>query len=137
MTIKTTITGPLLVIDALDVLSLNDLPQLFDAFDTAGRAGPFVVLTDTTQMKSAPRAVLSAFADGLKKKTSISKLWLGDAVVVSSPAVRFMLSTLLIVAPMPTEVKVFDQRQAAQRWCAEILRNAGISLPQPLRPAQA
>ena len=132
MTIKSTLNGPFLTVEALDVLSLDDLPSLLKAFENARQAGPFVVLTDTTQMKSSPRVVISAFAEGLKRMPSMSKVWLGDAVVVSSPAVRFVLSTLLIVAPMPTEVKVFENRSEARRWCVAILRKAGLGVPPDL-----
>ena len=132
MTIKSTLNGPFLTVEAIDVLSLDDLPSLLKAFENARQAGPFVVLTDTTQMKSSPRVVISAFAEGLKRMPSMSKIWLGDAVVVSSPAVRFVLSTLLIVAPMPTEVKVFENRSEARRWCVAILRKAGLGVPPDL-----
>ena len=135
MTIKVTTNGPFLTVDALDVLAEDDLPSLFKAFETASRSGPFVVLTDTTSMKSSPRQVISAFADGLKRMPSLSKIWLGNAVVVNSPAVRFVLSTLLIVAPMPTEVKVFDQKLEARRWLGSILGREGISLPPHLLKA--
>ncbi len=135
MTIKVTTNGPFLVVDALDALAIEDLPTLFEAFEKAAAAGPFVVLTDTTLMKSSPRQVITAFADGLKKMPSLSKSWLGNAVVVNSPAVRFVLSTLLIVAPMPTEVKVFDDRMAARRWCGSILGREGITIPPQLLKA--
>jgi hypothetical protein len=135
MTIKVTANGPFLTVDALDVLAEDDLPALFKAFETASRSGPFVVLTDTTSMKSSPRQVISAFADGLKRMPSLQKIWLGNAVVVNSAAVRFVLSTLLIVAPMPTEVKVFDQRMAARRWCGSILGREGITIPPQLLKA--
>lgn len=132
MTIKATVSGPFVLIEAIDVLSVDDLPTLFDAFKAAARGGPFVVLTDTLAMQSAPRQVISAFADGVKKMPTVTKVWLGDAVVVKSPAVRFVLSTLLIVAPMPTEVKVFDGRQEARRWCGDVLRHANVPIPSEL-----
>jgi hypothetical protein len=132
MTIKATVHGPFVSIEALDVLGVEDLPTLYDAFRAAHQKGPFVVLTDTLAMESAPRQVISAFADGIKKMPDVAKSWLGDAVVVKSPAVRFVLSTLLIVAPMPTEVKVFDARQPARRWCGDVLRKANIAVPAEL-----
>lgn len=132
MTIKATISGPLVSLEALGVLAEADLDALFQAFEKARSAGPFVVITDTTRMKSAPAAVLSTFGSKLKKMSSLANIWLGDAVVVNSPTVRFALSTLLIVAPMPTETKVFDQMAEARRWCAWILRRAGLAVPPPL-----
>lgn len=132
MTIKTKLTGPFMHVEALDVLTEDDLPPLFRAFEGAHKIGPFVVLTDTTNMKSAPRAVISAFAQGIKNVAPGSKNWLGDAVVVSSTAVRFILSTLLVVAPMPTDVKAFDDLKEARRWCAWILRREGLIIPPEL-----
>jgi len=132
MTIKTNLDGPFLTVDATDVLTEEDLPSLFKAFEAAHRLGPFVVLTDTTQMKSAPRDVIAAFARGIRAVAPGSKNWLGDAVVVKSAAVRFVLSTLVVVAPMPTEVKAFDSPTEARRWCAWLLRREGIVLPPEL-----
>ena len=135
MTIRVIANGPFLTVEALDVLSVADLPALFTAFEKASTTGMFVVLTDTTTMKSSPRHVISAFAEGIKKMPSLSKSWLGNAVVVSSPAVRFVLSTLLIVAPMPTEVKAFDNRLEARRWCGSILGREGLTIPPQLLKA--
>ena len=49
-------------------LAEADLDPLFSALNTSARRGvPFAVVTDTTDMKSAPRAVLKTFADRLKR----------------------------------------------------------------------
>jgi hypothetical protein len=133
VTIKANVTGAFVNIDCFDVLALDDLPVLFRAFETARAKGPFVVVTDTTHMKSAPRHVLSAFADDLKRLPSLSNVWLGDAVVIRSTAVRFIVSTLLVVAPMPTEVQVFERTQEARAWCAGLLRKAGLIVPAELQ----
>lgn len=132
MSIHATVNGPLVTLECADVLAEDDLRALFQAFDKASSAGRFVVITDTTRLKSAPRAVISAFTDRLKKNPGLSSNWLGDAVVVSSAAVRFVLSTLLVVAPLPTEVKAFDDRKEANRWCAGLLRKASLSVPAVL-----
>jgi hypothetical protein len=122
MTIQAKIRSSLVTLECEGTLEEKDLDELFDAFAEARQRGPFVVITDTTRMKSAPRKVLAAFSERLKQLPSLTGVWLGDAVVISSPAVRFIVSTLLIIAPMPTEVKVFELRAEAQRWCEEILR---------------
>jgi hypothetical protein len=119
-------------LDCIDTLAVEDLGELFRAFEAAAKVGPFVVLTDTLHMKAAPRAVISAFSEGMKKRPLPPNTWLGDAVVVRSPAVRFILSTLLVVAPMPTEVKAFDKRTDAMHWCEWILRRAGLAVPPAL-----
>lgn len=132
MTIRATVTGPLVTLEAIGVLSEADLDVLFGAFERAHRAGPFVVITDTARMMSAPRRVVSAFADRLKETPHLTEKWLGDAVLVGSPAVRFILSTLLVIAPLPTEVKVFGQAVEARAWCAMLLRKHGIPIPHEL-----
>jgi hypothetical protein len=129
MTLHASAKGPLVTLECVDVLTEDDLTPLFKAFDAARRAGPFAVITDTRRMTSAPPAVLSAFSARLKQMPPLRNIWLGDAVVVNSAAVRFILSTLLMVAPMPTEVKAFDDLPEARRWCATILRRAGVSVP--------
>ena len=132
MSIKAKITGPLVTLECHGVLVEGDLDALFAAFAEARKGGPFVVITDTTRMKSAPHKILGAFSDRLKKLPPLKNVWLGDAVVISSTAVRFVVSTLLMVAPMPTEVKVFDYRTEAKQWCASVLRHAGMTLPPEL-----
>ncbi len=133
MTIKAKVTGRLVTLECLDVLAEADLDGLFEAFAEACKKGPFVVVTDTTHMKSAPGKVVRAFSDRLKRLPSLSGVWLGDAVVISSPAVRFVVSTLLMVAPMPTEVKVFERLAEARRWSGDILSRAGL-IPLEPRP---
>ena len=129
MSIKATIAGPVVTLECSGVLSEGDLDTLFKAFESARKVGPFVVITDTTQMRSAPRDVLSAFASRLKQLPPLTNTWLGDAVVIHSTTVRFIVSTLLIIAPMPTEVKVFETVSEAKRWSAWLLRRAGVSAP--------
>jgi hypothetical protein len=132
MPIRAKVSTSLVTVDFTDVFTEDDLVPLFGAFETACQAGPFVVVSDTIHMKSASRAVLAAFSDRVKTMPALRGTWLGSAVVISSPAVRFMLSTILMMAPMPTEVKAFDERRAALRWCGEILRRAGVRVPAEL-----
>jgi hypothetical protein len=126
MTIQAKTKGSLVTLECEGILAESDLDVLFKAFDEARRKGPFVVITDTTRMKSAPHKILGAFSDRLKKLPPLKNVWLGDAVVISSPSVRFIVSTLLMIAPLPTEVKVFELLPEAQRWCGEILRRANL-----------
>jgi hypothetical protein len=132
MAITTTISGGYVTAEVRGSLEMEDLEPLFEALETARRQGPFVLLTDASDIKTAPRNVLSVFARRLEELPSLQGIWLGDAVVVSSPAVRFVLSTLLIIAPLPTEVKAFDRRLDAERWCAGLLRSAGLPVPASL-----
>jgi hypothetical protein len=126
MTIKATVTGRLITLECHAVLSEGDLDTLFEAFAEARKKGPFVVITDTTHMKSAPAGVIRTFSERLKRLPPLTGIWLGDAVVISSPAVRFIVSTLLMVAPMPTDVKVFERLLEARRWCTDILGRANL-----------
>src|SRR5438105_15197876 len=108
MSIKITTTGPFVSADIHGDLALEDLEPLFQALDAARQRGLFVLLTDTTNMKSSPRAVISAFAERLKREMpNLKRIWLGDAVVMTSPTIRFVLSTLVMIAPLPTHVKAF------------------------------
>jgi hypothetical protein len=133
MTIKVRVHGSFLDVHVTEDLTMDDLPVLLDAMDHARQAGPFVLLTDTTQMNAAPRPVISAFADRLKKLPSMKQVWLGDAVVISSPVVRFVVSTLIMIAPLPTAVKVFEGRDEALEWCGKILERARLPVPPQLR----
>lgn len=133
MSVKIEVSGPFLDVLVSDALSEGDLPQLLDAIDAARKKGPFVILTDTLQMKTAPRQVISEFATALKRLPPMKGVWLGDAVVTGSAVTRFLLSTLIIVAPLPTEVQVFEKREQAERWCAFLLAKSGVPVPTQLR----
>jgi hypothetical protein len=121
MGLKVHIRGAFLDVIVSDILAIGDLSILLQALDTARRKGPFVVLTDTLAMKSAPRDVVMQFSEELKRLPSLKNVWLGNAVVVSSPLARFALSTLVLVAPLPTKVKAFEHRELAVNWCRSLL----------------
>ncbi len=133
MSIKIVVSGPFLDVIVSDALAEGDLPPLLEAIDTARKKGPFVLLTDTLQMKSAPRPVISDFAGALKRLPPMKGVWLGDAVVTGSAVTRFLLSTLIMVAPLPTEVQVFERREHAERWCSFLLVRGGVPVPTQLK----
>lgn len=133
MSIKIAVGGPFLDVLVTDVLAEADLPPLLEAIEAARQRGPFIILTDTLQMKSAPRTVIQEFASALKRLPLMKGVWLGDAVVTSSAVTRFLLSTLIMVAPLPTEVQVFERREHAERWCAFLLTKAGVPVPSQLK----
>jgi hypothetical protein len=137
MSLKVHVEGAFLDVIVSDVLALEDLPILIEALKIARRKGPFVVLTDTLAMKASPRQVIMHFSDELKQLPSMKNIWLGDAVVISSPLARFALSTLILVAPLPTEVKVFEHREPAVRWCRSLLDKAASGPPDAGSPTAA
>lgn len=133
MGLSVSASGAFLDVRVSEVLSAQDLQPLLDALDAARRRGPFVVITDTLAMKSAPRDVLKQFANQLNELPGIKSVWLADAVVLRSPIVRFAVSTLVLIAPLPTELKAFETRAEAERWCAQILQKNNIEVPPALR----
>lgn len=135
MILKTSVQGPYVEIAISGVLSSADLAVLFATLDSARLNGPFVVLTDATAMTSAPRPVVSQFVADLKTRPPMTDRWLADAVVVSSPGIRFVLSTVVMLAPMPLAVRAFEHRTEAVRWCTAELEKAGIAPPPMLLSA--
>lgn len=137
MSLSVSITGPFVDVVVSEVLTRADLDPLLDALAEMRARGPFVLLTDTTAMRSAPREVVMSFAERLKAMPPMKNIWLGDAVVLKSPLARFAVSTLVLVAPLPTDVKAFESRLQAEQWCGEILRKHNVTVPPILmqRPA--
>lgn len=133
MTIKISVDAAFVDVLVTNNLMVEDLPELLRALETAPRNGPFVVLTDTLKMREAPASVLMAFSNQLKALPPMKDVWLADAVVTGSALARFALSTLIMVAPLPTNVKVFEARRTAERWCATVLETAGVAVPESLR----
>jgi hypothetical protein len=128
MSIEIEVRGPFLDVVVKGVLAVDDLGPLLGAMRTARENGPFVMLTDTLKMKSGSAGVLPEFSEGLKRMPSLKGIWLGDAVVVASPVAQFALSTLLLLAPLPTEMKVFSDRSSALEWCHRVLHVAGRAI---------
>ncbi|AKF03746.1 STAS/SEC14 domain-containing protein [Sandaracinus amylolyticus] len=136
MTLSVSTSGPFIDVVITNALEPSDLAALLDAIDRARRSGPFVVLTDTLAMSTVSPQVASDFADALKRMPSLKDVWIGDAVVVSSAIARFVLSRLIIVAPLPTEVKVFDARAPARAWLASVLDRNNVRVPSSLKLAE-
>lgn len=130
--IQVRLNGGFMLVEAIGDLHEADLPPLHSCFDEACQVGPFVVLTDTSAMKSAPKPVLRAFGEGLKTLPALEERWLGNAVVLKSPMVRFLLSGLMLFARMPTKVETFGDLAKAKVWCAEIMKNGGLAPPTEL-----
>ncbi|MBI5495387.1 MAG: hypothetical protein HY904_10215 [Deltaproteobacteria bacterium] len=126
MTLTISQHGSFLDVVVSDTLTSDDVADLLRALDTQRLNGPFVILTDTSGMKAAPRPVVMSFVEGMKNRPPLKDIWLADAVVVNSPAARFVLSTLLMIAPMPTQVKAFDKRADAEHWLTDVLRHAQL-----------
>jgi hypothetical protein len=133
MGIRTGVMGAFVSLDIEGDFELSDLDPMFAALEGARAKGPFVVITDTTFMNTASRPVIAAFAARLRRSMPDAKqVWLADAVVTQSPAVRFLLSTLVMIAPMPARVKTFSDRADAEHWCVAVLREQGLSVPAAL-----
>ena len=128
MTIEIDARGPFIEAVVKGVLAPEDLAPLLGAMRAAMDRGPFVLLTDTLKMKSATAGVLPAFSEGMKRLPPMSGIWLADAVVVSSPVAQFALSTLILLTPLPTEMKVFSDRASALEWCSRVLHIAGQTI---------
>jgi hypothetical protein len=114
-------------------LEVTDLQPLLAAMEDAHKRGPFVLLTDTLETDKTPWNVVLAFATALRNMPPMKLTWLGNAIVVKSAGVRFILSRLLLVAPLPAKaVKTFDHRLDALRWCASTLAGAQVEVPGAL-----
>jgi hypothetical protein len=137
MSLNVSISGAFVDVVVTDTLTHADLDPLLDALAEMRARGPFVLLTDTTSMRSAPREVVMTFADRLKSMPPMKNVWLGDAVVIKSPLARFAVSTLVLVAPLPTDVKVFEARAQAELWCGDILRKHNVIVPAALMQRSA
>ncbi|MBI5495397.1 MAG: hypothetical protein HY904_10265 [Deltaproteobacteria bacterium] len=134
MTLTLSQHGSFLDVIVTQTLTPDDVADLLRAIDAQRLRGPFVILTDTSGMKAAPRPVVMLFVEGMKTRPPLRDIWLANAVVVNSPAARFVLSTLLMIAPMPTQVKAFDKRADAETWLTDVLRQA--QLKSARNPAQ-
>ncbi len=89
-----------------------------------------VTILDARASGRAPATQRKKQADWLKEHDAdLRRYSLGTAFVITSPLVRGVLTAILWVQPMATAHVVVASMDAAERWAAEQLRSAGLSVP--------
>src|SRR5262245_38420276 len=70
--------------------------------DLLRRGVRFGVLLDATEVRVADRGSLLLFRDFYKQhREACQRQWVGLAMILGSPVLRFMLTSLLIMVPLP------------------------------------
>lgn len=107
----------------------SNLMALFD------RGVRFVMALETFDVGHIDRSTISTHSSFYKVNAAVcARHWLGVGLVLRSPATRFMLSSLLMLAPLPMPYRVVRSVAEAQAFAAHQLLEAGIPLPRPLEP---
>lgn len=77
-------------------------------------------------------------AQWMKERDALIRSYLiGIAFVFSSPATRFVLSSVFLVKPLPAPYAVCASRQEALTWAGEQLRRSGVDAGLALAEAWA
>lgn len=105
--------------------------NLIGLFDHGVR---FVMVLETFDIGDIERSVLSSHSSFYKKYAGPCALhWLGVGLVLKSTSTRFMLSTLLLMAPLPMPYKVVRTTGEGREFVAKRLIEAKMPLPPELR----
>ena len=69
-----------------------------------------------------------------KQNQELSRQWnAGSAIVLGSPAMRFIMSAFYLVAVPPSPTSVFEDEDKAKAWLRRRLTEEKIRIPQYLR----
>jgi len=79
---------------------------------------PVALLLDGTGIERLPPACLRRQASFLREKAELIRTYnVGTALVINSSLLRALLRTLLALAPMPCEFRVFPDAVQGLVWC--------------------
>ncbi len=68
-----------------------------------------------------------------KQNQELSRQWnVGSAIVLGSPAMRFIMSAFYLVAVPPSPTSVFEEPEKAKAWLRRRLTEEKIRIPQYL-----
>ncbi len=88
------------------------------------------VLLDTSQAPILPKEHREMQVNWMNEhRTRLAELASPTAFVITNPAVRFVLSTIFLVAPMPGVHKVLGNRRDALDYLTRTLGDRGIETP--------
>lgn len=96
------------------------------------RAEPHVVIMDTTGLTH-----VSAYGRATKKEwlarhgELLRRHCLGTAMILSSPVLRFISSTIMLIRPFPTPYYVCETLDEAMEWARGRLSRFEAAIPPP------
>ena len=94
----------------------------------------FVMVLKTFEVGDIERSTLASHSSFYKQHAEkCAQHWLGVGLVLKATPTRFMLSTLLLMAPLPMPYKVVRTVEEGQEYVAKRLIEAGMPLPPALR----
>ena len=67
-----------------------------------------------------------------ERRDEIRRRSVGGAMVATSPAFRFLLSTVFLIQPLPVPYTVVTKYEDALRWADERLQTVGLRAPSGL-----
>jgi len=87
----------------------------------------FLIIFDATRTPDIPAPLRRRQAEWNKENDALLRRYLiGVAFVFSSPASRFVLSSMFLLKPLPVPYTVCATREEALIWAGSALRRAGI-----------
>jgi hypothetical protein len=90
-----------------------------------------IVVVD--ELQKPDRRLLKEFSTFMNEKRELlGRCSLGSATVLRSPLIRFLISSLMLVAPFPMPNRAFDRYSDAVAWITQQLAQGGVALPRPL-----
>lgn len=115
---------PIVVHRTIGIPSEADVDRFIAAADLhLARGEPYVVIFDNTLAGRIPGHMRQRAGDWLKENSErLGEHCLGTALVFRSAALRFVMTTVMLVVSHPVPHEVCRDEEDALRWAAERLR---------------
>ena len=117
---------PIVVHRTVGIPSEADVDRFIAAADMhLARAEPYVVIFDNTLAGRVPAYLRSSAKAWLtENQTRLGEHCLGTALIFRSAALRFVMTTVMLVVSHPVPHEVCATEEEALRWAGEQLRMA-------------
>ena len=108
----------------------QDISQFMRAWEEIMQRGkPCVILSEIRQYSSNPAHVKRLGEWAMRVESQMRAICLGGAFVSNSGVFRFVLSSFLLLAPMPYEYTIVKDRGEAAEWLKAKAKESGLILP--------
>lgn len=122
---------PIVIHETVGVPPESDVIRMLARSDAClARREKYIVIFDSSRAGSTPGYLRDASIRWLKDNRGELERWcLGSALVVRSPALRFLMSTVLLMTSHTVPQEVFPTFDKAMDWAEAKLRAADVAYP--------
>ncbi|HEY8431225.1 MAG TPA: hypothetical protein VIL20_22755 [Sandaracinaceae bacterium] len=123
---------PIVVHSTIGIPSEQDVEDFVRRADAIlARGERHAVVFDNTRGGSIPSYMRTRSVEWVERnKEALERLCVAKALVIRSAALRFLMTTLMLVTSHRIPEEVFSTREAAVEWARRQLEAAGVRVPR-------